>query len=92
MQTFAIWYAGVQLTFPAGGISRDDIVGVNLKDNPEHLAMLFALARIGAAALPMDWRWTVEEKSRLTTFFEPRLVLSKSMTHLPTYPDAGKAL
>ena len=59
------------------GISRNDIVGVNLKDNPEHLAMLFALARIGAAALPMDWRWTVEEKSRLTTFFEPRLVLSE---------------
>ena len=43
------------------GVSRGDIVGVNLKDNPEHLAALFALARIGAAALPMDWRWTVEE-------------------------------
>ena len=44
------------------GVARGDIVGVNLKDNPEHLAALFALARIGAAALPMDWRWTVEEE------------------------------
>ncbi len=58
------------------GVVQGDIVGVNLKDNPEHLAALFALARIGAAALPMDWRWTVEEKSRLTEFFTPRVVLS----------------
>ncbi|MEE2997410.1 MAG: class I adenylate-forming enzyme family protein [Pseudomonadota bacterium] len=59
------------------GVVRDDIVGVNLKDNPEHLAALFALARIGAAALPMDWRWTVEEKSRLAEFFAPKVVLSE---------------
>ena len=59
------------------GVTQGDIVGVNLKDNPEHLAALFALARIGAAALPMDWRWTVEEKSRLTEFFDPRIVLSE---------------
>ena len=59
------------------GVTRGDIVGVNLKDNPEHLAALFALARIGAAALPMDWRWTVEEKSRLAEFFDPRVVLSE---------------
>ena len=59
------------------GVSRGDIVGVNLKDNPEHLAALFALARIGAAALPMDWRWTVEEKSRLADFFDPSVVLSE---------------
>ena len=36
------------------GVVRSDIVGVNLKDTPENLAALFALARIGAAALPMD--------------------------------------
>ena len=59
------------------GVGRDDIVGVNLKDTPEHLAALFALARIGSAALPMDWRWTVEEKSRLAEFFAPRVVLSE---------------
>jgi acyl-CoA synthetase (AMP-forming)/AMP-acid ligase II len=58
------------------GVERDDIVGVNLKDTPEHLAALFAVARIGAAALPMDWRWTIDEKSRLAEFFKPRLVLS----------------
>lgn len=60
------------------GVQRDDIVGVNLKDTPEHLAALFALARIGAAALPMDWRWTTEEKTRLAEFFKPRIVLSET--------------
>ena len=25
----------------------------------------------------MDWRWTVEEKSRLAEFFDPRVVLSE---------------
>jgi long-chain acyl-CoA synthetase len=60
------------------GVQRDDIVGVNLKDTPEHLAALFALARIGAAALPMDWRWTVDEKTRLAEFFAPRIVLSET--------------
>jgi len=60
------------------GAQRDDIVGVNLKDTPEHLAALFALARIGAAALPMDWRWTTDEKARLTEFFKPRIVLSET--------------
>jgi acyl-CoA synthetase (AMP-forming)/AMP-acid ligase II len=66
------------------GVTRGDIVGVNLKDTPEHLAALFALARLGAAALPMDWRWTVEEKSRLAEFFTPRVVLSE-----PDDPFAG---
>ncbi len=59
------------------GVERGDIVGVNLKDNSEHLAALFALARLGAASLPMDWRWTVEEKSRLAEFFSPKIVLSE---------------
>lgn len=60
------------------GVGRDDIAGVNLKDTPEHLAALFALARIGAAALPMDWRWTAEEKTRLAEFFKPKVVLTET--------------
>lgn len=59
------------------GIKRGDIVGINLKDTPDHLIALFAAARIGAAALPMDWRWTLEEKNRLAAFFEPKIVLSE---------------
>jgi long-chain acyl-CoA synthetase len=51
------------------GIKADDIIGVALKDSADHLIVMFALARLGAVILPLDWRWTSEEKSRLTTFF-----------------------
>ncbi|CAN0572195.1 unnamed protein product, partial [Laminaria digitata] len=74
---FRDWVCRLAAHLSALGVARDDIVGVNLNDTPAHLAALFALARIGAAALPMDWRWTVEEKSRLAEFFAPRLVLSE---------------
>ena len=58
------------------GAKTGKIVGVNLQDTAEHLAVLFALARIGVAALPMDWRWTDSEKSSLTAFFKPCIVIS----------------
>jgi acyl-CoA synthetase (AMP-forming)/AMP-acid ligase II len=51
------------------GIEPDDIVGVALKDSADHLITMFALARLGAVILPLDWRWTVGEKTRLTEFF-----------------------
>ena len=59
------------------GVGARDVVGVNLGDNAEHLIALYALARAGAAALPMDWRWTVPEKSRVAGHFGAKLVLSE---------------
>ena len=59
------------------GVDARDIVGVNLRDNAEHLVALYALARAGAAALPMDWRWTVPEKARVAGHFGAKLVLSE---------------
>ena len=74
------------------GIRRNDIVGVNLKDTPEHLMALFALARLGAAALPMDWRWTLDEKSRLATFFKPKIVLSEPEDVFGGHPGAWRPI
>ena len=59
------------------GIGSGDIVGLNLKDTAEHLVALYAVARAGAAVLPMDWRWTDTEKSRLAEHFRARCVLSE---------------
>ena len=59
------------------GISKGDIVGINLGDTADHLSALYALARIGAIALPMDWRWTISEKNRLAEFFKPCLIISE---------------
>lgn len=75
------------------GARPRDIVGVCLKDTPEHLVVLYALARLGAAAFPMDWRWTDEEKRRLVAFFRPVFVLTEpdalplDSTTVPVGPD-----
>ncbi len=59
------------------GVGAGDIVGVNLKDTAEHLVALYAAARAGAAVLPMDWRWTEAEKSRIAGHFGAKCVLSE---------------
>lgn len=53
----------------ARGVAAGDLVGVCLRDSAEHLVVMFALARLGAAILPLDWRWTAVEKVQLTRFF-----------------------
>ena len=58
-----------------GGYGKGDVIGLNLKDTVEHVIALYAIARCGAVSLPMDWRWTVDEKRRIADFFGARLVL-----------------
>lgn len=57
------------------GIASGDVVGVALKDTPEHLVMLFAVAKAGASILPIDCRWLAAEKERVARHFGARLVL-----------------
>lgn len=57
------------------GVLPGDVVGVALKDTPDHVAMLFAVARSGAVVLPMDCRWQPAEKERVAAHFQPRCVL-----------------
>ena len=51
------------------------MVGVALGDDADHVVALLAVAWLGAVILPMDVRWTVEEKRRLATHFGARVVL-----------------
>ena len=57
------------------GVAPGDIVGVALKDTPEHLLTLYAVARAGGVVLPMDCRWQPAEKQRVVAHFKPRCVL-----------------
>lgn len=59
------------------GARKDDLIGVALKDSIEHVVAMLAIARLGAAILPIDWRWGRNEKQRLVDFFAPRLVLTE---------------
>lgn len=73
------------------GIGQGDIVGVMLADNPEHLIVQFALARIGAVILPMDHRWTAGERDRLVAFFRPKTVLTDGAIDTRADGDARDA-
>jgi acyl-CoA synthetase (AMP-forming)/AMP-acid ligase II len=61
----------------AQGISPGTLVGLRLADSAEHLIQLLALARLGAVALPLDWRWTRAEVERVAQRFAPKLVLGE---------------
>ncbi len=60
------------------GVGAGDIVGLDLKDTVEQVIALYAIARLGAVILPMDWRWTAAEKRRIADFFAARLVLCEA--------------
>ena len=77
---------GTAFAFRDLGIKRGDIVGVALKDSPEHLIALLALARIGAIILPMDWRWSSDEQRAVADRYTAHLVL---METLPENPPSG---
>lgn len=57
------------------GVAPGDVVGIALKDTPDHLLMMFAVARAGAVVLPVDCRWLPAEKQRVVAHFRPRCVL-----------------
>ncbi len=67
----------------AEGVQPGDIVGVALRDTPDHLLMLFAVARAGAVVLPIDCRWLPQEKERVVTHFRPRCVLVEPGAAIP---------
>ncbi|MBM3488597.1 MAG: acyl--CoA ligase [Alphaproteobacteria bacterium] len=66
---------GIAADLDRRGVAVGDRVGVALRDTCIHLAALFAIARIGAVIVPMDWRWLADEKMRVVGFFDPRVVL-----------------
>lgn len=57
------------------GIARGSRVAVALGETPAHLASLFAIARCGAIAIPVDTRWTDTEKQTVATALDAELVL-----------------
>jgi acyl-CoA synthetase (AMP-forming)/AMP-acid ligase II len=59
------------------GLRQGDVLGIALRDTPEHVVALYAAARMGALALPMDWRWTMAERAALAAHFGARMILAE---------------
>jgi len=63
------------LAVAAAGVGYGNLIGVALGDSAEHLMMLLALARVGAVIVPMDHRWSEDEKSAVAASFRVSRIL-----------------
>jgi acyl-CoA synthetase (AMP-forming)/AMP-acid ligase II len=59
----------------ASGATRGEPVGVCLQETAAHAAAIYGVLRFGGILLPMDWRWTVAEQTRIVQKFKPRVIL-----------------
>ncbi|MGH7123594.1 MAG: AMP-binding protein, partial [Stellaceae bacterium] len=59
------------------GVRSGDRVGLCLRDSSEHVVALLALARMGAVAVPLNWRAARAEIERLAGALEIRLALTE---------------
>jgi acyl-CoA synthetase (AMP-forming)/AMP-acid ligase II len=57
------------------GVRRGDGVALSVGNCIEHLEILFATAKIGALAIPMDVKWKALELSSVLAALEPRFIL-----------------
>ena len=64
------------------GARAGDVVGLALSDSADHLIAHYAVARMGGIILPIDWRWTADEKRRIAEFFGAALVLVETVGEL----------
>src|SRR5262249_8799807 len=58
------------------GVRQGDQVGLCLKDDSAHVATMLAVLRLGAVAVPMDWRSRPAEKTRVANAFPFKLVVT----------------
>ena len=57
------------------GIGKGDDVAVMVGNRIEHLEVLFATAKIGALAIPLDIKWKALELGSVLDFFKPRVLI-----------------
>jgi len=53
-------------------IRKGDPVGLSVGSRAEHFEALFALAKIGAVAVPFDFNWSAQECVAMLRFFAPK--------------------
>jgi acyl-CoA synthetase (AMP-forming)/AMP-acid ligase II len=59
------------------GLRRGDVVAVILYNCPEFLETMFAVSRLGAVFMPINWRLASEEVAYIVGHAEARLVISE---------------
>jgi fatty-acyl-CoA synthase len=59
----------------AQGIRKGNLVGLSCGSRAEHFEALFAIAKIGAVAVPFDFNWSAQECEAMMRFFAPQAFL-----------------
>jgi long-chain acyl-CoA synthetase len=57
------------------GVKRGDAVALSVGNRIEHLEIVFATAKIGALAIPLDVKWKALELASVIAALEPRFII-----------------
>jgi acyl-CoA synthetase (AMP-forming)/AMP-acid ligase II len=57
------------------GVCKGDAVALSVGNRIEHLEIIFATAKLGALAIPLDVKWKALELSSVLSFFKPKLLI-----------------
>src|SRR5215470_16402155 len=57
------------------GVCKGDSIAVMVGNRIEHLEILFATAKIGVLAIPLDIKWKALELGSTLSFFKPRALI-----------------
>src|SRR5262245_56746709 len=57
------------------GFGKGDGVALSVGNCIEHLEIIFAIAKIGALAIPLDVKWKSLELASVLAAFEPKLII-----------------
>src|SRR5512146_721547 len=57
------------------GLRKRDAVAISVGNRIEHLEIIFAAAKIGALAIPLDIKWKALELGSVVSFFKPPVLL-----------------
>src|SRR3954468_15482633 len=59
----------------AMGVRKGDAVALSVGNRVEHLEIVFATAKIGALAIPLDVKWKALELASVLSFFKPAVLI-----------------
>ena len=60
------------------GIAPNQIVAVSMCDTIDHIAVMFAIMRLGAVLLPLDFHWTAAERNAVIAAFGASALISET--------------
>ena len=71
-------------------VGNGDLVGLSIGSRAEHFEALFAIAKIGAVAIPFDFNWSAPECEAMLRFFAPKAFFLERRKETDALLSAGR--